>query len=223
MDYLEELELLFSAHTNETIAIQQSAYMRNQFSYYGIKSPQRRQLTMTLLSKHRLPPKNQIEHLLHELWIREERDYQLFGLDLACKYKRNIDHDDLALFEFMIVNKSWWDTVDFIATHLVGTYFKQYPDLRLDKINEWLQSGNIWLQRSALIYQLKWKNQIDTQILAHCIDTLTPTKEFFINKAIGWILREYSKTNPDWVVMFVETHELHSLSQREALRLMKKH
>lgn len=107
-----------------------------------------------------------------------------------------------------------------IATKLVGSYFKQHPQQITPKINQWISSNNIWLQRTALLFQLKYKEDLDTDLLRHIIEPLLGSDEFFINKAIGWILREYSRTDQDWVIDFVEQHLLSKLSKKEALRLI---
>ncbi len=134
---------------------------------------------------------------------------------------RNIEEEDILLYEYMITHKSWWDTVDFIAAVLVGAYFKAFPNKRNDITKRWMSSNNIWLQRSTLLFQLKYKETLDTEFLARTINNLLGSEEFFINKAIGWVLREYSKTNKDWVLKFAAKTSLHSLSKREALRLIK--
>lgn len=120
----------------------------------------------------------------------------------------------------MVTHKSWWDTVDYISIKLMGAYFKKFPEQRELYVKKWLASENIWLQRSALLFQLKYKENLDTTILSNAINYLVGSKEFFINKAIGWVLREYSRTNPKWVVDFVEKTNLNSLSRREALSLL---
>ena len=218
--YLITLTSEFQHNANPEIAKQQKAYMRNQFDYFGFSAPERRAIAKPFLVKDALPKKGQLAKIIHELWAKPERDFQQFGQDLAFKYVKRLEKSDIQLFEFMITHKSWWDTVDFIATKLVGQYFKMYPEENILYINKWLQSGNIWLQRTALIFQLKYKNDMDTAILTTAIQALLGSKEFFINKAIGWVLREYSRTNPDWVVNFVEQNELSNLSKREALRLL---
>jgi len=126
----------------------------------------------------------------------------------------------MSLFEYMVTHKSWWDTIDFIAVKLMGAYFKMYPEEIEVYIEKWLKSNNIWLQRCALLFQLKYKEGLDTNLLKYVINSLLGSKEFFINKAIGWVLREYSRTNPKWVREFVDKTELNPLSRREALRLM---
>jgi 3-methyladenine DNA glycosylase AlkD len=218
--YLNTLEIEFENNANTEIARQQRAYMRNQFEYFGFSAPERRAIAKPFLVKDFLPKKENLSEIIQLLWAKPERDFQQFGQDLAFKYVKCLEKSDIQLFEFMITHKSWWDTVDFIATKLVGQYFKTFPDEIFFYVNKWLQSGNIWLQRTALLFQLKYKNDIDTKILTIAIESLLGSKEFFINKAIGWMLREYSRTNPDWVVDFVEKTELSNLSRREALRLL---
>jgi len=133
---------------------------------------------------------------------------------------KKIEFQDIELFELMITNKSWWDTVDLITTNLVGNYFKLFPEQIIPITKIWIESDNIWLQRTCLIFQLKYKEEIDTDLLTDYILQLKDTKEFFINKAIGWILREYTRTNPEWVIDFVNKYELSNLSKREALKLI---
>ncbi|WP_338768395.1 DNA alkylation repair protein [Bernardetia sp. ABR2-2B] len=225
--YLKTLQSEFKSNSNPKIAAEQKAYMRNQFEYFGIKTPQRRELQKPFLSKDFLPKKPEAFQIIKTLWQKPERDYQLFAQELAFKYKKELEKEDIQLFEFMILNKSWWDTIDFIAPKLVNQYFKLFPKERDFYIEKWLESENMWLQRSAILFQLKDKENIDTYLLTSTITFLisskTASKEFFINKAIGWILREYSRTNPNWVIDFVEKNEteLSNLSKREALRLIK--
>ena len=120
----------------------------------------------------------------------------------------------------MVTNKSWWDTVDFISSKLIGEYFKIYPDQRAKYVEKWIASKNTWLQRSSVLFQLNYKDNLDTEFLTLVINSLLGSKEFFINKAIGWILRNYSRVNPGWVVDFVNKTELKKLSIKEALRLI---
>ncbi|NRA91436.1 MAG: DNA alkylation repair protein, partial [Psychroserpens sp.] len=136
------------------------------------------------------------------------------------KYIKNQDPSDIELYEYMVTHKSWWDTVDFIAAHLMGGYFKTYPELRASFCEKWLNSGHMWLQRCAILFQLKYKDQADTELLSHMIESLLGSKEFFINKAIGWMLREYSKTNPKWVLNYASKTDLSPLSRKEAIRLI---
>lgn len=219
--FIDTLETEFRRNADEKIALQQKAYMRNQFEFYGLKTPARRAIQKPFLEKKYLPDKKELDKIVRTLWQKPQRDYQLFAQEFVFKYVKQFEKKDIELLEYMVTHKSWWDTVDFIAYKLMGAYFKKYPEARRTCVNKWLRSENIWLQRSALLFQLKYKEDIDTELLSFCIHALLGSKEFFINKAIGWVLREYSRTNPEWVMDFVDKTELSGLSRREAVRLMK--
>ena len=194
--------------------------MKNNFEFYGIKAPDRRVIQRPFLLSAFLPPKSELETIIRSLWSKPQREYQYFAQELLAKYVKQLEKEDIKLLEFLVENKSWWDTVDFIAPKLIGEYFKIYPNQRDIYVNKWLKTENIWLQRSAILFQLKYKNQLDTEVLERVINALLGSNESFINKAIGWILREYSKTNPAWVIEFAKNTSLHKLSRREGLRLI---
>ncbi|MRX62860.1 DNA alkylation repair protein [Maribacter luteus] len=219
-DYIATLEQEFEANSNPQIAEGQKAYMRNQFEFYGITSPKRREIQRPFLVKSFLPSKEKLQELVKALWQKPQREYQFFAQELVSKYTKQFSISDISILEYMVTHKSWWDTVDYIAVKLIGPYFERYPEQLDTHLEKWLASDNIWLQRCCLLYQLKRKEEIDTLRLSQIIQRLLGSKEFFINKAIGWVLREYSKTNPNWVKEFVSRNELANLSRREALRLM---
>lgn len=220
-DFISTLESEFKAHANLEIAKQQKEYLRDQFDFYGIKTPTRRSIQKPFLVTAHLPPKENLEHLARTLWNRPQREYHYFAQELVQKYVKQFDAGTITLLEFMITNNSWWDTVDFIATKLVKGYFKKFPNQRDPYIKKWLESNNIWLQRSCLLFQLLEKEKTDIILLRHVIISLLGSKEFFINKAIGWVLRDYSRTDSEWVMEFVANTDLHPLSRREALKLMR--
>lgn len=219
--YVTSLEQQFQKNANPKIAIAQKQYMKNKFEFYGIKSPLRRELQKPFLIQKYLPPKTELEAIVHKLWLKSQRELHYFTQELVRKYITQFKKEDIVLFEFMIVNKSWWDTIDFISVNLVGVYFQKFPEQIEFYVDKWLKSGNIWLQRTAILFQLKYKQQLDTELLAIIINKLLSSNEFFINKAIGWILREYGKTNPIWVKEFVQITTLSNLSKREATKLLK--
>ena len=219
-EFVDSLEVEFRSAANEAIMIQQKAYMKGQFEYFGIKSPLRNELSKPFLHKDYLPPKEELHNLTRELWEKPQRDFQYFAQTLCQKYVKGLEENDLELFEYMIVTKSWWDTIDFIASNLVGPLFIKFPHLRNKTIKKWMATENMWLQRTCLLFQLKYKDEVDKDLLAKLILELTGGKEFFINKAIGWSLRSYSRVDPDWVMEFVNSNELSNLSKREALKLI---
>jgi 3-methyladenine DNA glycosylase AlkD len=220
-EFINTLEIEFIANKNDKIAFQQKMYLRNQFEFYGLRSEERRVLQKPFLLNTYLPKKKELKALIKTLWEKPQRDFQYFGQELVFKYSKQFELEDISLFEFMVTHKSWWDTVDFIAVKLMGAFFKKYPEQKEVYVDKWLKSDDLWLKRCALLFQLKYKDKIDVYILSKVINRLLGSKEFFINKAIGWVLREYSRTNPKWVMAFTDKTELHTLSKREALRLLK--
>ncbi|MCP4125342.1 MAG: DNA alkylation repair protein [Bacteroidetes bacterium] len=216
--YINHLEETFKQAADTTIAAGQKAYMRHQFEFYGIKSPVRREILRPYLTKTELPPVDVLEPLSKALWDKPQREWQYFCMELLSKFKKHPDAHNIKLYEFLITHRSWWDTIDFIAPHLVGAAFKGKPEVQKVYTEKWLDSGNIWFQRSAILFQLKYKEALDTALLEYIINRLLGSKEFFINKAIGWILREISKTNPDYVRSYVNRTALSNLSRREALK-----
>ena len=219
--YIHLLSEIFEQHANPLIAAGQKAYLKDHFEFFGIKSPDRRNIQVNFLRKPLLPSWSKSRELLLELWVKDEREFQHFGLDLMRKHLKNVEESDIDFIRYLISNKSWWDTVDAIAVHLLGAYFQKYPHKRNTVCQEWIESGNLWLKRSCLLFQLNYRQKTDTAFLTNCIGKLTPSKEFFINKAVGWALRQYSKTNQEWVKTYVlQNPQLHSLSKKEALRLI---
>jgi 3-methyladenine DNA glycosylase AlkD len=155
------------------------------------------------------------------LWEQPEREFQYFAMEMVEKFRKKAPAGMIGTYELMILGKSWWDTVDFIAAVLVGGHFRRFPEMVAPYTGKWMASGNIWLQRTALLFQLKYKKETDFGLLATFITFLAGSREFFIRKAIGWALREYSKTDPQRVKAFVTATPLAPLSRKEALRRMK--
>jgi 3-methyladenine DNA glycosylase AlkD len=196
--------------------------MKDKFEFYGIQTKLRRELTKQFLKSDSLPPVEKLSDIVESLWKMPQREYQYFGIELLEKFIKKLDKSNLTLIEFVITNKSWWDTVDGIAIRVVGGLFRNYPDLVIPVTKTWISSGNIWLQRTAILFQLKYKSHTDTDLLFKYILELEGSDEFFINKAIGWALREHSKTDPRLVIKFVNSHNLSALSRREALKVINK-
>tara|TARA_R110002050_G_scaffold15706_3_gene48104 strand:- start:50188 stop:50871 length:684 start_codon:yes stop_codon:yes gene_type:complete len=221
IEFITLLAQEFEKNTNADVALKQKQYVRNKFEYYGLTTTKRRVIQQPFLNKAFLPPKDELARLTKLFWEKPQRDFQYFSQELVYKYVKQFQKKDIELFEYMVTHKPWWETVDFIATKLMGAYFKIYPEQRMFYIKKWLLSNHIWLQRSALLFQLKYKEELDTKLLSLCIQHLLDSNEFFINKAIGWVLREYSKTNPKWVIDFTHKTALSPLSKREALRIIQ--
>jgi 3-methyladenine DNA glycosylase AlkD len=215
---IEELERTFLAAADPQIATAQATYMRDLFPFFGIKKPHRALLEKPFfktISEENFHP------TMHALWKRKEREFHYAALGLAKHHKKLWTPEILPLFESMIRTHSWWDTVDDIASNLVGALVIKYPELAL-LMDHWIVDPDFWIRRTALLHQLKWKKATDEErLFAYCEKTF-PEKEFFIRKAIGWVLREYSKTHPESVRKFLSKHQqrMNNLSIREASKYL---
>ena len=150
--YIELLEAEFLSNNNRVIAEGQAAYMKNKFKFLGIKSPLRKELQKPFLLLSGLPEKEEIHKIVKTLWQKPEREFQYFAQELLQKSNKQFEKKDILLFEELITHKSWWDTVDFIASNVLGSYFVKFPELREKYIKKWIASNNMWLQRSALLF-----------------------------------------------------------------------
>ncbi len=217
-EYIYPLADRYRAQANPMYAEAMSGYMRHQFEFFGIRHPQRRVAEKKFVKEYGLPSMEVLAELLPELWQQPERDFQYFAIELAatCQYYRH--ENALSLIETMIMQRSWWDTVDEISSLLVAPYFRQFPEKMHTVAHRWIESENFWLQRTAIIFQRKYKQQTNHELLFALIRRRAGSKEFFIQKGIGWALREYAKTNPEAVRQFVATQPLAGLSKREALK-----
>ena len=215
-----QLELEFEKNRNEQEAQGMSCYMKNRFVYFGIKKPQRALIQKKWFS---ITPTD-LTHddkreLVLELWQKEQREFHYVAMDFMAKWKDNdILLEDYNFIEFLLTNHSWWDSVDTLASNYLGRYLRVFPEQREVVIKSWRKSENRWLRRSCLIFQLRYKSQTNFELLKGLINQFKHEKEFFIQKAIGWSLREYAKTNPVSVRNFVEESGIQGLAKREALK-----
>ncbi len=220
--YNRDLRKAFLKNAGEEKATPMKKYMQDQFDFFGLPSKERREISKEYIKSRPLPDGGEMKEIVMELWTLPEREFQYFGMELFMKLNKKWSDKDHVLIEELIVNKSWWDTVDFLASNIAGDYFKKFPAQVEQVTGKWNQSKNMWLQRTSLLFQLKYKKQTDFILLTRYIEQLSGSKEFFIQKAIGWILREYSKTQPSTVKRFLKEHSLAPLSKREAIKVMAK-
>ena len=203
-------------------------YQRSQFPFLGIKSQMRRDIFKPYLKEAKAEAKLRfIENpnqaiidwaFIDEFWSLSEREFQYIVCDYLKEMKKYLLVDDLPRLKTLIVQKSWWDSVDALVK-TIGYLVLKNPDLKSEMV-AWSLSDNIWLKRTSMIHQLGMKEQTDTILLAETCENSLHTDEFFINKGMGWILRDYAKTNQAWVENFLKNHEsdLSNLTWREAIK-----
>lgn len=220
--YILPLRTAFEKNADPKKAEKMKAYMLHQFPFYGIPAPLRRDLSKTHFKKYPLKDLPVLEKIITDCFLLPEREYHYFAIELFGFYKKAWLPSSVKAIEHCLLSKSWWDSVDHIASEWLGPFFIRYPELKYMIISKWNHSGNLWLQRSSIMFQKTYKENTDAPLLSNCIRNCMDSKEFFIQKAIGWALREYAKTDPEWVLKFVKKQPLAPLSKREAIRNLTK-
>ena len=213
----------FRKRRNPEYADKMSAYMRGQYEYFGLKSGPRKEIQKMFFNRmNKEIPLDQRWEFVRELWEKPERELLYFAMDWVNTFKpKTLKKEDIHEIHFLLTNKSWWDSVDILASNILSKYHLQFPENQAEWLEDWRASENFWLRRSCLIYQLKYRDNTDFELLKSLIIENLHDKEFFIQKAIGWTLRQYGKFQPELVVEFVEQENIEGLAKREALKLIK--
>ena len=205
----------FEENRNELLAESMSKYMQDKFRFLGVRGA-----TRTEIYKKYFPEARKSKAIdwdfIENCWNKEEREFQYVVVYYLKAMQKFLKREDISRLKYLIVTKSWWDTVDLLAK-VVGSLvirIEGYDQIML----EWSKDGNIWLKRVAILYQLSLKDKVDEIILDKILVNNLGDNEFFINKAVGWALRDYSKFNPEWVREFIKKNKdnMANLSIREA-------
>ncbi|WP_075983266.1 DNA alkylation repair protein [Bacillus massilinigeriensis] len=212
---IDQLISIFEANRNEENAVPMSNYMKNNFPFLGIKKPERSQLMKQFFKESGILQQPFQEEFVRACWKKEEREYQYAAMDYMEKALKKLNKQHVPFIEQLITTKSWWDSVDILAPKLIGKISLESPEMINETINHWSKGENIWLKRSAILFQLKYKDKTNEERLYHYIRENSASTEFFIQKAMGWALREYSKTNPESVKQFISSLQLPKLTIRE--------
>ena len=217
LDLINDLE----ENRNELLAESMSRYMQDKFRFLGVRGA-----TRTEIYKKYFPDARETKTIdwdfVESCWNKEEREFQYVVVYYLKAMQKFLKREDILRLKYLIVTKSWWDTVDLLAK-VVGSLvirIEGYDQIML----EWSKDSNIWLKRVAILYQLSLKEKVDKQVLERILVNNLGDSEFFINKAIGWALRDYSKFNPEWVREFIEKNKngIANLSLREASKYIDK-
>jgi 3-methyladenine DNA glycosylase AlkD len=196
-----------------------AAYMRDQFAFAGVPAPALRAVERAAVQGLPAPTCDDLRSISLACWERAEREYQYVACDYLRSHLGAADASFLATLEFLITTKSWWDTVDALATRVTGGLVKRYPAL-VSEMDAWSRSPNVWLIRTAILYQLHYGEQTDaTRLFGYCLRQVAH-RDFFVRKAIGWALRHYARTDPEAVREFVVRNRarLSPLSVKEATK-----
>lgn len=200
-------------------AAEMQAYMKTTQPFYGVKAGPRRKNFKQIAKNFKGLTRNEYEQVIFELWHGQHREEMYQALEVAEHYKAYRDLESWLIYDRLVKSATHWDTLDWIAGKIVSPLVLKHRELE-EKLVEWSKDDNFWVRRASLLAHLHHKEQTNKELLANTILALAHEQEFFIRKAIGWILRDYSYANPEWVETFVKNHEaqLSGLSRREALK-----
>lgn len=219
--YYKILKKQMESHADPLQAKKMAAYMKNHFLFYGIPSPKRKALYKDFLKEEKTKKIVDWE-LLDQCFEDKHREFQYFACDYLVALAFYIPFEELDRIKAYIQKGNWWDTTDALD-QVIGKI-----GLRDTRIKQamilWSRSDELWIKRAAIDHQLLYKEKTDTQLLETILLNGLGSNEFFINKAIGWVLRQYSKTNPRWVESFIKQHHtaLSSLIIKEASKYLAK-
>lgn len=200
-------------------APQMAAYTKEQFDYLGVSAGDRRIASKPILQAAKQADPDDLLGQVEALWSEPEREFHYVGMDSIRAGAKHLRASDLPRVRALIEKTPWWDTVDSLAVHTVGTMVAKHSELT-HEMDDWIESEDIWIARTAILHQLMYKERTDVNRLFTYCEMRMEHPEFFMRKAIGWALRQYGRTDGDAVVEFVERHadSLSGLSKREALK-----
>jgi 3-methyladenine DNA glycosylase AlkD len=219
-DFLHLIRNSLEAASDPQTAREQAKYMRNQFAFFGCKSPVWKGIVKDAIKEKGLLTGEDLAAFVRICFADPHREMQYAGLFMLERRIKKEPGEAIALLEECIRTKSWWDTVDWTAK-LVGWHFSRFPELQYPTSEKWMDSGEIWLQRVAIIHQLTYREKTDETLLYDLILRVADSREFFLQKASGWALRNYARTNPGSVEEFIAAHTLSPLTVREGMRLIR--
>lgn len=195
-------------------------YMRDQFNLAGLKTPERKRQSKVLIKQSKAVTLPELRAGIGAIYQRSEREYQYVAIDLMVANVKRLSLDDVSQLASLVTQKAWWDSVDALRKAF-GDYIRFYPTDKDAVFKLFNGRPNFWMRRVAITLQLMEKEDTDTQMLAAAILPDLGTPEFFIQKAIGWALRNYSKVNPQWVSQFIRSHALSRLASNEGGKYLK--
>ncbi|MGW1540600.1 DNA alkylation repair protein [Streptomyces sp. NPDC002309] len=216
---LPRLTAAYTAAADPARAAPMRAYMKDVAPFLGLTTPVRRTLSRTVIEGTPRPDEADCTAVALRCWELPEREFHYFAVDYLRRHVSRCSSGFLPVARRLVSTVPWWDTVDLLAAHVVGPLVAADPGLGPD-MDAWIVDDDLWVARTALLHQLRYKERTDTErLFSYCLRQ-SGHPDFFIRKAIGWSLREYAKTDPDAVRGFLarERGRFAPLSVREALK-----
>lgn len=215
---MDIFEVLYEKRDEEN-AVNMAKYMKNQFDFLGINKPELKKVEKEYFKE--IKNRKYIDYdFVNKCYSDNNREFQYVAIDYLINKKRYLTNEDVPFIKNLIVTKSWWDTSDMIYK-LIADMALKYEDIN-EILISWSKDNNIWIRRVSIIHQLHRKEKTNIELLEKIIVNNFGSDEFFINKAIGWALRDYSKTNKEWVSNFINKYKdkMANLSIKEASKYL---
>lgn len=223
---IDDLREALLERANASKAPEMAAYMKDRFAYLGCTAGERRLASKPIITAAKTLNPDELLDLVSALWAEPEREFHYVGMDAIRAGAKHLRATDLDAVKALILATPWWDTVDSLAVHTVGTMVTNHPEV-VHVLDDWIEADQdtpeMWLARTAILHQLMYKERTDSnRLFTYCTMRMDST-EFFLRKAIGWALRQFARTDPDAVGTFVAENEesLSGLSKREALKHLR--
>ncbi|WP_418262759.1 DNA alkylation repair protein [Flavobacterium faecale] len=219
MSFVSSLQKAFESMSRQEDALAMAKYMKNKFAFFGIKTTPRRAVLKSLWRENHIEIRQHTRTIVSQLFSKNEREFHYCAMEIMMtELKNKYVKEDIHLIKKLLTTHAWWDSVDIISKHILGNYLLQFPEYIEDVVTEFNNESDIWLNRSTILFQLGYKSKTDFALLMQVCLLHKDSNEFFIQKAIGWALREYAKSNPEAVKDFIFVNNLKPLSRKEALK-----
>jgi 3-methyladenine DNA glycosylase AlkD len=198
------------------------AYLKSDLAFYGCTMPALRK-TVLGLAREADPDRGTVIATVEALWPRGNFELRAAAVELLMKYVTLLGPKDVALIERLIRESKTWALVDALAPHVMGKLVIAHPALT-KTLDRWAKDADFWVRRAAMLSLLVPLREGggDFERFAAYADAQLEDTEFFIRKAIGWILRETSKQRPalvyDWLLP--RANRAAGLTVREATKYL---
>ena len=211
----------YPKYANAENAAHMKRYMKSEMDYHGVKAPIKKQINQQAFKQFKIESIEEYDLVLKQLWDARYREERYSAIAFSKQYKKFQTLQMLPTYRMMIETGAWWDYVDAIAAHLIGSLLSNYPEEMKPEMYRWIKDDDLWIRRSAILSQLRFKQETDSEMLFEFCSRCIHEESFWIRKAIGWALREYSKSNADSVSDFIT--EFRSLMSRDTLKEAEKY
>jgi len=219
-EYTQQIQLYLGRHKDTEVAERMSKATKWEKKFIGIRTTEFKNIFKALFTAYPLPKYEDTKGIIREFFAMEEREYLYFAIELFAKRMKMWKKTDIVFIESLILTQPGWDTTEYIAIELVAHFYEMFPRVTLEFLESWSASKNPWLKATAIMFQRKMKDKTDKEILGRFISENLGTTDEIVNRAIGSALRDYSKSNHEWVLEYVVRYseKMNKKTKQEAIK-----